>query len=716
MIVKKVKPKLQLHIADSALIVRLLVGIVCFVITLFIVMNEAAPVKYDLKVDGISDANILAPRDIVDKLNTEKLQQEAADKVAPQYDFDQSVTNDMQQKIYSFLSVVQKVRQLQDKNTQEKIKELRELSHHDINLSDENMEACIRMSENEFSKLQITILDVHRQIMDKGVETGELEKAKNDMQQLVEKGDMRPELKQLSFDILSEVIKPNKTFNKQSTQRAIEAARDSVSPIIYKKGEKIIGQAERVKPEHIEMLKELGLIKDSDQKFDYRFVTGVFLIVIFLFLIMIGYLYFLNRKIFTNRSELILLGLIFITALSFAALLKLIAFQFIYLIPLLTAAMLIAILLDEKLAIFMNFVLGILVALITNGDANFIFIALLGGSFAVLTVNKTYQRSRLVLAGVAISVLNALLIISFGLLSKDELKHVFSEGFIGILYSLLAIFLTIGVLPFLEATFNIVTPLKLLELSNPNQPLIKRLLLEAPGTYHHSLMVGNLAEAATEAIGGNALLARVAAYYHDIGKLKRPYFFKENQYDDNPHDRMTPNLSTLVITSHTKDGEEMAKANKIPLIIRDIIRQHHGTTLVAYFYHKAKNGEKAELVNAEDFRYEGPKPQTKEAAVVMLADSVEAAVRSMHERTAGKIEGMVRKIIKDKLDDGQLDMCDLTLKDLDKIAKAFLRVLSGVFHERIEYPEFKVKENTIVVEATKNQRESAKLEEGRTSS
>ncbi|MDF2523939.1 MAG: phosphohydrolase, partial [Clostridiales bacterium] len=231
-----------------------------------------------------------------------------------------------------------------------------------------------------------------------------------------------------------------------------------------------------------------------------------------------------------------------------------------------------------------------------------------------------------------------------------------------------------------------------LELTNPNQTLLKRLLMEAPGTYHHSLMVGNLAEAATEEIGGNALLARVAAYYHDVGKLRRPNFFMENQMSDNPHDKMTANLSTLVITSHTGDGAELARKNKVPLIIQEIIKQHHGTTLVAYFYHKAKMNEKGETVKLENFRYEGPRPSSKEAAVVMLADSVEAAVRSMMDKTEGKIEGLVRKIIKEKLDDGQLDLCDLTLKDLNTIAKAFMRVLSGFFHEREEYPDVKVRQ------------------------
>jgi putative nucleotidyltransferase with HDIG domain len=253
---------------------------------------------------------------------------------------------------------------------------------------------------------------------------------------------------------------------------------------------------------------------------------------------------------------------------------------------------------------------------------------------------------------------------------------------------ILSAVLTIGTLPFLEATFDIITPIKLLELSNPNQPLLRRLLIEAPGTYYHSILVGNLAEAAAEEIGANSLLCRIGAYYHDIGKLKRPYFFKENQITkDNPHNKITPNLSTLIITSHVKDGVDLATKNKLPSSVINIIREHHGNTLVAYFYHKAMNSEVAEAVTEDKFRYNFPRPQSKEAAIVMLADSVEAYIRSLTEPTQNQVEQGVRKIIKDKLQDEQLDKTDLTLKDLDLVVKAFVKVLAGIFHDRIEYPE-----------------------------
>ena len=249
--------------------------------------------------------------------------------------------------------------------------------------------------------------------------------------------------------------------------------------------------------------------------------------------------------------------------------------------------------------------------------------------------------------------------------------------------------LTIGLLPILEGAFDVVTTLKLLELSNPNNPLLKKLLMEAPGTYHHSMLVANLAEMAADEVGANSVIARIGAYYHDIGKITRPYFFKENQLtNENPHDNINENLSAMIIISHVKDGVEMAKEYNLPEMIIDIIKQHHGTTLVKYFYYTARNkSDNPDDIKEEDFRYKGPIPNTKESAIIMLADSTEAAVRSINDPTTKKLEEMINNIVDDKVKLGQLDNCELTLKDLSKIKECFLRALNGIYHKRIEYPK-----------------------------
>ncbi len=250
--------------------------------------------------------------------------------------------------------------------------------------------------------------------------------------------------------------------------------------------------------------------------------------------------------------------------------------------------------------------------------------------------------------------------------------------------------LTIGILPFLESFFDITSSFKLMELSNPNQPLLKQLLVEAPGTYHHSVVVGNLAETAAEEIGANSLLTRVGAYYHDIGKLKRPYFFTENQEAyKNSHDDMEPSLSALVIASHVKDGVEMAKKYRLPSAIVDIISQHHGTGLISYFFHKAlqSNDSKTNVINEENYRYSGPKPQTKEAGIILLADILEAEARTLNSPTSSRIKNLTQSVVKRCLENGQLNECNLTLRDLNKIEDVFSRIFTGMFHNRVEYPD-----------------------------
>jgi hypothetical protein len=274
-----------------------------------------------------------------------------------------------------------------------------------------------------------------------------------------------------------------------------------------------------------------------------------------------------------------------------------------------------------------------------------------------------------------------------------DLNLLFVAGVIGAINGILSAVLMIGVLPYLETAFSITSMIKLLELANPTHPLLKQLLLEAPGTYHHSLMVANLAEAAAEPIGANPLLVRVGSYYHDIGKIKRTDYFVENQRGyENPHEKIAPALSALIITSHVREGVELAREARLPQVIIDFIEQHHGTSLAKFFYSRALEEEREGSISEENFRYEGPKPQSKEVALVMLADSVEAAVKSLQDPNPERIRNMVRRIIKDKLNDGQLETSDLTFKDLDTVANSFCQMLEGIYHKRIEYPEIIVRE------------------------
>ena len=292
------------------------------------------------------------------------------------------------------------------------------------------------------------------------------------------------------------------------------------------------------------------------------------------------------------------------------------------------------------------------------------------------------------------------MIVGIKLLTSAETLNMIQTGVWALTGSLLSGALAVALQPAFEGVFHLATPSRLLEITNPNQPLMKRLMLEAPGTYHHSIIVANLAEAAADKIGANAYLARAGAYYHDIGKLKRPGYFSENQHGSNPHEKSDPYVSAAILTSHTKDGALMAQKEHLPPEIQDIILQHHGVTPVMFFYHKALQMSDGRHVDINDFRYAGPKPRTREASIVMMADSIEAAIRSMKDPTPKAIDQYIERLIRGKLEDGQLSECPLSLSDIDQICTAFSGILKGVYHERVEYPKV---EKYVVQPVVKNE-------------
>lgn len=495
-----------------------------------------------------------------------------------------------------------------------------------------------------------------------------------------------------------EVTRPTLVIDQDTTGKLRTAARALVKRDIlqYKANQKIVGAGEIVDEKIYRVLVAYGLINSGNT---WKALSGIALIVVIGLGTLIGYLYHYKRDILRLANRLILIGLTMILVLAIGRgviALNLGGMDFNslsgMLIPVAWATMTVAILVDVDVALLVSMILAMFVAVMVEPTLSTSFglqtglVALFGGLIGVYSVSHLSQRSDLARAGLFVSGINALMVSAIALSTGMRLMVWLVGLLLGIVNGVASSFLTVGALHWFEAGFRITSSVRLLELSNPNRPLLKRLLMEAPGTYHHSILVGNLAEAAAEAVQADATLVRVAAMYHDIGKLKRPYFFIENQFtQENPHDKLAPTLSSLIITSHVKDGLELAKESKLPQPIQDIIAQHHGDGLVSFFYHKAL--EEKDEVPEEAFHYEGPRPQTKEAALVTLADNVEAAVRSMKQPTPGRVEGLVRKIIKDKLNDGQLDQCDLTFQDLDRIAMAFVRVLSGIFHSRVEYPE-----------------------------
>jgi putative nucleotidyltransferase with HDIG domain len=685
-----------------------------------LVAYEATPKKYKLSIGDISQYDIQAPRDIENTLKTRQNAEEKASKLTPVVIDIENANSDMLNGAYEYFDdLEQLIADVKDNTDYSTLDEKIENLDTDGNFSvlSELDALTLEMlfggqGKESFTALKnIVIKDIIPGLTRKKLMEDNIAIEIANRLDIISEGHELESLKPIAVDVLQKVIKPNSRVDEEATNAQRDAFIESYikdNPVIIYKDERIISKDDIVTEDKFEVLKEINYI-DSEGKPDYLLYIAVFIIVLLLIAASVIYLQKFHSRIYYDRNSILLICVSILITTLFAWVIR----EFIpdlsyFIIPIFIAPVLIAIFLGIEPAITVNILLTFSFSLMVGGNLEFMLMSVIGGTFAAFfTVNAT-QRRKISLTGLILGCLNAVIIVLIGIIQKKSLESLLNDGGLAFINGMLSIILAIGLLPFLESTFNVVTPLKLLELADPNHPLLKKLLMEAPGTYHHSLMVGNLAEVATREIGGNALLARVGAYFHDVGKLKRPHFFKENQLSDNPHDKLTPNLSTLVITSHTKDGEELAVKYRLPKIIRDIIGQHHGNTLVAYFYHKATQTDKTDELKEENFRYEGPVPNTREAAVVMLADSVEAAVRSMPEKTPGKTEGLVRKIIKDKLDDGQLDRCDITLKDLSIIADSFMQVLSGVYHERPEYPELEKKnslmelDNSIYNTTTKN--------------
>ena len=358
-------------------------------------------------------------------------------------------------------------------------------------------------------------------------------------------------------------------------------------------------------------------------------------------------------------------------------------------IPIAAGAMFVTLLFDFHTAITFSFLISLLTGFWLN-DPLFPVYTFVGSLTAAFSVIRCKKRSALLRGGLYVIIANVLLALIL-LLAKGDLFTtsagnavlfaVFSGATVSAIVSML--------LPLLEYVFKVTTDISLLELLDLNQPLMKTLMITAPGTYHHSVIVGNLVESAAEAVGVNPLLARVSSYYHDIGKIKMPDYFVENQtMSPNKHDKLTPHMSSMIITNHVKEGVDLARQYKLPQSIIDIIGQHHGNSVITYFYQKAREIEQEKEISADDYKYPGPRPQTRVAALVMMADAVEASSRVLTDPTPARILALVDKIINHIYLDGQLDECELTLKDISEIKKRFSYILTGIFHKRIDYPGF----------------------------
>ncbi len=505
------------------------------------------------------------------------------------------------------------------------------------------------------------------------------------------------EKKKFIYDLSLYLFEPNIVYNETLTNILKEQAKNSINITkgYIKKGEKIVGKYERITPEIYQKLKsqEIALKKNQHNQSNFRKFFqpnfAKFFFIIFTILIFFTVIFFYDKKYIFEFKYINLIQIITILPLIIFNIISRSNSELQLLNPITLAVILVCILTNHNIGFISAFYLAVLLGIYDNYDFSTFYIALfvlIIANYSVLNIKKRkdFYKSLLILP-VAYTII--LLIIYFNTLSPTQ--SLYTEFLYGIIAGFIAPVLAIGLLPIFESIYGITTDLTLLELSDLNHPLLQELAVKAPGTYSHSLTVGTLAKEAANAIGANPLLARVGAYFHDIGKIEKPEYFIENQHGENKHDNLNPNMSALILTNHVKEGLELAKKYKLPKEIMEIISQHHGTSLIKYFYDKAiKSSENTQhIISEESFRYPGPKPKSKEAGIVMLADSIEAVSRTLKNPTSSRIKSTIEEIIKDKFLSGELDESNLTLRELNSIAEAFLKILSGMHHQRIEYPD-----------------------------
>ncbi|HHY72972.1 MAG TPA: HD family phosphohydrolase [Bacillus bacterium] len=665
--------------------------------------SNIRPEKVDLRLFSVAKKDILSPITIEDIEATEEKKQEAVLEVDDQYILKADYAENRVEIILAIFDAVSAVKSEKVDDSQnpaiieesipleKKVDLLKEMIPLELQgqLSDKNLETLLTVSPGLLDSAKGTTTTLIKQIMGQPIKVGEEDRQKEIVSEEINKVNLPENIKSVMVAIAQYAIIPNYVYDIKGTEAKRQAAMDKVNPVKIRAGQVLVKEGQVIDRE---MFKQLALVGLLEEQVNPNIFIGLALFVFLLTSIVAYYVKDVGSK---ERIMYVLIFALTILLMKGISLFRL-EVEIGYIFPAAMATMLIKVLLKEKLAVISSIVFSICGSIIFNvemlGKFNFSLgvYFLISGIAGIIFISERHYRSKILKAGLYVSVINMVAITGLFMIRNGHvtsleigtyLLFAFLSGFISAV-------LTLGLMPVFEAWFGLLSMIKLIELSSPNHPLLRKILLETPGTYHHSIMVANLSEAACETIGANGFLARVGAYYHDIGKTKRPHFYIENQMNiENPHDTISPQLSKTIITAHPYDGAELLREYKIPKEIIDIAEQHHGTTLLKYFYFKAK--EQSDDIIESDFRYPGPKAQSKEAVIVGLADSVEAAVRSLSNPTPQKIENLVRSILTDRLQDGQFDECDITLKELDLAAKSICETLKGVFHSRIEYPDAK---------------------------
>ena len=686
------------------------------VVTCLILCLANVPVRYDIQVGQEAHETIPATKDVTDETSLKAEQEKAADLVLPYYTIPREETDRFLAELTAVLDQLQQVQASRGESkgaySDHELAEAREKVTR-FSLNNNNAQTLLNMSDEDFAASKELILSTAgdylramESVQDSTAATV-AEKIRDQITaRMLEQGRSEDLLKILTdpnsltadgTQVLTSLLKAFWTEDSDATARAKQAARDRVEEkkYFYKQSDVIIRAGDIVQQNQYDMLASLYLLKDSpiDASIYYGAIlfglTGYGLLTVLALL--------LSPALFSDLRRTIVLNCVIVLAIGLCVVA--VKLNRVYLSPVILAALLCTSLLGWRTAIAANVSIAVMLASLAAGDSStslsemvcIILMTLVSGTFAIVFVRHRYQRVLVLACGFVCGLLNGLVLLMMSLLTtllpEGSVTGIMNSALFALAGAVLSAVIAVAFQPIFESVFNLPTGNKLLELTNPNHPLLKKLMMEAPGTYHHSIIVANLAEAAAENIGANPLLARAGAYFHDVGKLSRPEYFKENQVDGNPLDAVDPYVAAALVTAHTRDGLQLAAKYRLPQEVQQIITEHHGDTPVMYFYNKALQAAGDRPVDIADFRYPGPRPGSREAGIVMLADTAEAAVRSIASPTPQAIRERIDTLVRGKLEDGQLSDCPMTMQDIEGVCEAFCKVLNGVFHERIEYPK-----------------------------
>lgn len=652
-----------------------IITIISVALIIAVVLFSHTPGQVELKSGEVSPEDIYAPRSVIDTTTTEASRDAARKSVANVYKVNDDKRLSAVDNINDLFALATTLREGPDDTVISLTAQLQAKAK--LNITEKTALSIINASDTQLTQMR-KLSAIVDGVMLNGV--SDISEANRKCKEQIASLQLTEAQKEALSTVTELVITENLEFDEEETERRRENAASAIPDIEYKKNQIIVRKGEIVSEAQFAMLLSLGLIK-GESSLPFTYTLGLSLLMLFCYIILLCYFSKKNKNNLAATPVVSLSGLMVILLTFYGS--KFVPANMIALFPVGFFPGIVAIFTTPQTAVISNLVLSIICAIAFEASWGYSICLILAGTMCAYCFSAVKRRTHLLPASIITALFYGL---SFCIMSLIESSGTltalaaFAKGFAG---GFLSGFITIGSLPLFEWLFNATTPMKLSELANPENKLLKKLLVEAPGTYHHSLTVANISEIAARSIGADALLARVGAYYHDIGKLRHPLYYKENQYDKNAHDILPPEKSSELIIGHVASGVEFAQKHRLPKSIVDIIAEHHGTTTTGYFLIRAK--ELNPDVDESLFTYPGPVPHSKESAIVMLADSCEAAVRSIEDKNEEKIEKMVRKIATDRVNAGQFSKCNMTFSELESVIRVITKTLGGYFHERIKY-------------------------------